>query len=209
MWPNAQFPADLVTFTGEILNGKLHFLCSAQTCMGQYHQDQVLHSKQVVLVLVTFEWTVGPTKLFLKDFNFDVVILDRNTVNQIKKKKKLKERHSNDVIDLTQMSILNLFSRFADDIEYMTGSRPNLFWMVCWKYVSPVALIVILISSFYNIIKETPQYELYVGCPQQLVSSVFSHRSYFILSDSQCKPFVVYLYFSFYASYPNCNVVKE
>ena len=27
MWPNPQFPADLVTFTGQILNGKLHFLC--------------------------------------------------------------------------------------------------------------------------------------------------------------------------------------
>ena len=25
---NLQFPADLVTFTGEILNRKLHFLCS-------------------------------------------------------------------------------------------------------------------------------------------------------------------------------------
>ena len=29
MWPNPQFPADLVTFTEEIFNGKLHFLCSA------------------------------------------------------------------------------------------------------------------------------------------------------------------------------------
>ena len=28
MWPNPQFPADVVTYTGEILNGKLHFLCS-------------------------------------------------------------------------------------------------------------------------------------------------------------------------------------
>ena len=28
MWPNLQFPADSVTFTEEILNGKLHFLCS-------------------------------------------------------------------------------------------------------------------------------------------------------------------------------------
>ena len=27
MWPNPQFPADLVTFTEEIFNGKLHFLC--------------------------------------------------------------------------------------------------------------------------------------------------------------------------------------
>ena len=25
MWPNPQFPADLITFTDEILNGKLHF----------------------------------------------------------------------------------------------------------------------------------------------------------------------------------------
>ena len=28
MWTNPQFPADLVTFTKEILNGKLHFLCN-------------------------------------------------------------------------------------------------------------------------------------------------------------------------------------
>ena len=28
MRPNPQFPAALVTFTEEILNGKLHFLCS-------------------------------------------------------------------------------------------------------------------------------------------------------------------------------------
>ena len=28
MWLNAQFSADSVTFTEEILNGKLHFLCS-------------------------------------------------------------------------------------------------------------------------------------------------------------------------------------
>ena len=28
MWPNPQFPADFVTFTEEIFNGKLHFLCS-------------------------------------------------------------------------------------------------------------------------------------------------------------------------------------
>ena len=27
MWPKSQFYADLVAFTEEILNGKLHFLC--------------------------------------------------------------------------------------------------------------------------------------------------------------------------------------
>ena len=28
MWPNPQETSDLVTFTEEILNGELHFLCS-------------------------------------------------------------------------------------------------------------------------------------------------------------------------------------
>ena len=27
MWPYPQFPEDLITFTEEILNGRLHFLC--------------------------------------------------------------------------------------------------------------------------------------------------------------------------------------
>ena len=31
MWPDPQETADLVTFIGEILNGKLHFLCSECT----------------------------------------------------------------------------------------------------------------------------------------------------------------------------------
>ena len=39
MRPNPQFPADLVTFTEEILNGKPHFLCSVLN-------DRVLLQKQ-------------------------------------------------------------------------------------------------------------------------------------------------------------------
>ena len=35
MWPNSQFPADLVKFTEEILNGKLDFLCSAPKEMNE------------------------------------------------------------------------------------------------------------------------------------------------------------------------------
>ena len=31
MWPNPQKTADLITFTEEILNGKLHFLCSVKS----------------------------------------------------------------------------------------------------------------------------------------------------------------------------------
>ena len=52
MLPNPQFPADLVTFTEEILNGKLHFLrndskktyfysfskCSERRCITAFHK---------------------------------------------------------------------------------------------------------------------------------------------------------------------------
>ena len=39
MWPNLQSPADLVTFTEEILNGKLRFLCSVLffPCSFEHH----------------------------------------------------------------------------------------------------------------------------------------------------------------------------
>ena len=30
MWPNLQFPTEFVTFTEEILHGKLHFLCNVE-----------------------------------------------------------------------------------------------------------------------------------------------------------------------------------
>ena len=43
MWPNPQTPADMVTFTEEILNEKLHFLCSlnrtpVSDCFDLHHQ---------------------------------------------------------------------------------------------------------------------------------------------------------------------------
>ena len=40
MWPNLQFPADLVTFTEDILNRKLHFLWSGSFEGGGKHEQQ-------------------------------------------------------------------------------------------------------------------------------------------------------------------------
>lgn len=37
--------------------------------------------------------------------------------------------------------------RFSDDIEYMTGSKPNVFWKVCWMFITPAAMFTILVAS--------------------------------------------------------------
>lgn len=56
--------------------------------------------------------------------------------------------------------------RLANDIEYMTGKRPNLFLMVCWKYISPGVLIIVFIGYVVTMISNTPTYKAYVGCVQ-------------------------------------------
>ena len=46
MWPNPQSSADLVTFTEEILNEKLHILCGAnEFTIGKYLSNQILQNK--------------------------------------------------------------------------------------------------------------------------------------------------------------------
>ena len=42
MWPNPQFPAELVTFTEETLNGKLYFLCNV--CFPDYGDIFLIYS---------------------------------------------------------------------------------------------------------------------------------------------------------------------
>ena len=41
--------------------------------------------------------------------------------------------------------------KFADDIELMIGRRPHLYWLICWKYLSPLAMLSILVASFMKI----------------------------------------------------------
>lgn len=48
--------------------------------------------------------------------------------------------------------------RFSDDIELMTGSRPGLYWLICWKYVSPMAMITILTASFIELMTNGSTY---------------------------------------------------
>ena len=55
MWPNPQFPADFVTFTEEILNGKLHFLRDVISA------KIYVHSKNTRLILLGITLKNGRT----------------------------------------------------------------------------------------------------------------------------------------------------
>lgn len=44
----------------------------------------------------------------------------------------------------------------------MTGQRPGLYWLVCWKYLSPLAMISILVASFVQIFIEGSGYQAWV-----------------------------------------------
>ncbi|CAL4143753.1 unnamed protein product, partial [Meganyctiphanes norvegica] len=48
--------------------------------------------------------------------------------------------------------------RFARDVELMTGSRPALYWLLCWKVLSPLIMICILIAFFSKLIFEGSVY---------------------------------------------------
>lgn len=53
--------------------------------------------------------------------------------------------------------------RFSDDIEMMTGSRPSLYWLLCWKYISPIAMISILGASFFQLITNGSSYPAWIA----------------------------------------------
>ena len=41
----------------------------------------------------------------------------------------------------------------------MTGSRPNKYWLICWKYVSPLAMMGILVASVIDMILSGAGYD--------------------------------------------------
>uniref|UniRef100_A0A671RMB3 Sodium-dependent neutral amino acid transporter B(0)AT3-like n=1 Tax=Sinocyclocheilus anshuiensis TaxID=1608454 RepID=A0A671RMB3_9TELE len=49
-------------------------------------------------------------------------------------------------------------NRFSDDIESMTGRRPNLFWRVCWMGISPIMLLVVLVAYVVVQVQKHPTY---------------------------------------------------
>lgn len=48
--------------------------------------------------------------------------------------------------------------RFTEDIYQMTGIRPGLYWQLTWRYIGPVIMSAILVSSLVQMLIEHPTY---------------------------------------------------
>ncbi|XP_054619747.1 sodium-dependent neutral amino acid transporter B(0)AT3-like isoform X2 [Dunckerocampus dactyliophorus] len=48
--------------------------------------------------------------------------------------------------------------KFTDDIFFMTGKRPNIYWRICWRYISPIMLLVVLVAYVVLEAKNQPTY---------------------------------------------------
>lgn len=48
--------------------------------------------------------------------------------------------------EITGVVYVRGMKNFSDDIYYMTGSRPNIYWKACWMVISPVLLLVVLVA---------------------------------------------------------------
>ncbi|CAB1442949.1 unnamed protein product [Pleuronectes platessa] len=47
---------------------------------------------------------------------------------------------------------------FSEDIEFMTGKKPNIFWKACWMVISPLMLLGVLIAYVVTQAQKHPTY---------------------------------------------------
>ncbi|TNM93303.1 hypothetical protein fugu_018705 [Takifugu bimaculatus] len=70
--------------------------------------------------------------------------------------------------EIIAVSYIYGIRNFSDDLDYMNGSRPNIFWKACWLVISPVMLLTVFVA--YVILQAqkhptyptwNPEYELF------------------------------------------------
>ncbi|XP_016906099.1 sodium- and chloride-dependent transporter XTRP3 isoform X2 [Apis cerana] len=48
--------------------------------------------------------------------------------------------------------------KFTKDIEEMTGYRPGAYWQFTWRFLAPIIMVCILVSSIISMVVKKPQY---------------------------------------------------
>uniref|UniRef100_A0A4W4GC77 Transporter n=1 Tax=Electrophorus electricus TaxID=8005 RepID=A0A4W4GC77_ELEEL len=78
--------------------------------------------------------------------------------------------------EITSVVVFYGMKRFSEDIEFMTGHRPGLFWHLCWMGVSPLMLLVVLVAYVVVQVQVQPQYPTW-------------NPSYTLFPEAEVKPY--------------------
>ena len=127
MWPNPQKTVDLVTFTEEILNGRLHFLCKRWLSEPQKHLFTSLTSRNHCQLLESSIYVfnrhfVARHVLFTNRVFYLRIVILQNT-DRYKKKKKLETRYRLKHAQVLYFCILFLYTL----ILMTTNNASNLY----------------------------------------------------------------------------------
>uniref|UniRef100_A0A3P9C8J0 Solute carrier family 6 member 18 n=1 Tax=Maylandia zebra TaxID=106582 RepID=A0A3P9C8J0_9CICH len=52
-------------------------------------------------------------------------------------------------------------NRFNDNIEWMTGRRPNIYWQAMWRFISPFMLLVVFVAYVVIEAEKQPTYNVH------------------------------------------------
>ncbi len=63
----------------------------------------------------------------------------------------------------------------------MTGKRPWVGWMICWKYLSPLALFIVLVATFVDLSKAGAGYGVFVGCSQVCAMHILVYSRFLVI----------------------------
>lgn len=72
----------------------------------------------------------------------------------------------------------------------MVGRKPNIFWQVTWRFVSPLIVLVILVFYLVTEVQETPTY--LVWDPQSVSMQDFNKQKLYPHHICHVFPFVQY-----------------
>ncbi|KAG8037493.1 hypothetical protein G9C98_005703 [Cotesia typhae] len=50
------------------------------------------------------------------------------------------------------------YEKFSKDIEFMTGYKPGFYWKITWRFLAPIFITVVLISSIVSMLIIKPKY---------------------------------------------------
>lgn len=89
------------------------------------------------------------------------------------------------------------YKKFALDIEEMTGEKPGLYWKLCWNYISPIMISVVLVATIVFQFLNRPSYPAWDKHTGETVTRYYPDFaiavSYILMISGLAPPIVVFL----------------